>query len=108
MVMDVGERIKYFRHKKGLSQEKLAWAADVNPAFLGELERGRKSPTIKTLEKITNALEISLAELFTGPTELTQKDQETLDSINAQLRILSSDNLEKISLVIQTILSMKK
>ena len=106
--MDVGERIKYFRHKKGLSQEKLAWSADVNPAFLGELERGRKSPTIKTLEKITDALEISLAELFTGPSELAKKDQEMLDAINAQLRILSSDNLEKISLVIQTILSMKK
>ena len=108
MAMDVGARIKYFRLKKGLSQEKLAWSAEVNPAFLGELERGRKSPTIKTLEKITDALGISIAELFTGPAELSKKDKALLDAINAQLRILSSDNLEKISLIIQTALSIKR
>lgn len=49
--MNIGARIRYFRKLKGLSQEKLAWEAGINPAFLGELERGQKSPTLKTLEK---------------------------------------------------------
>ena len=38
--------------------------AEINPAFLGHLERVLKSPTVKTLEKIVHALDISLAELF--------------------------------------------
>lgn len=50
--VNVGERIRYFRNLRGWSQETLALQAEINPAFLGHLERGLKSPTIKTLEKI--------------------------------------------------------
>ena len=52
----IGERIKYFRMSKKLSQEKLALMAEINPAFLGHLERGLKSPTMNTVDKIINAL----------------------------------------------------
>ena len=65
--VNVGERIRYFRNLRGWSQETLALQAEINPAFLGHLERGLKSPTIKTLEKIVRALDISLAELFADP-----------------------------------------
>ena len=53
--VNVGERIRYFRNLRGWSQETLALQAEINPAFLGHLERGLKSPTIKTLEKIVRA-----------------------------------------------------
>ena len=58
---------RYFRKLKGWSQETLALQAEINPAFLGHLERGLKSPTVKTLEKIACALDISMAELFAEP-----------------------------------------
>lgn len=61
---NIGERIRYFRLRQGLSQEKLALTAGINPAFLGHLERGLKSPTITTLDKIIEALGISYSELF--------------------------------------------
>ena len=50
--VNVGERIRYFRNLRGWSQETLALQAEINPAFLGHLECGLKSPTIKTPEKI--------------------------------------------------------
>lgn len=57
--VNVGERIRYFRNLRGWSQETLALQAEINPAFLWHLERGLKSPTIKTPEKIVrNALAI--------------------------------------------------
>ena len=57
--VNVGERIRYFRNLRGWSQETLALQAEINPAFLWHLERGLKSPTIKTPEKIMrNALAI--------------------------------------------------
>ena len=64
--INVGERIKFFRNKLGWSQEKLALQAEINTAFLGHLERGLKNPTIKTLEKITFALGVSLSCLHTS------------------------------------------
>lgn len=49
--MNIGARIRYFRKLKGLSQEKLAWEAGINPAFLGELERGTKESHFKDIGK---------------------------------------------------------
>lgn len=62
----LGMRIKYLRGKKRWSQEDLALEADVNKNYISDLERGMRNPTIKVLEKIANALEISLEELFKG------------------------------------------
>ena len=62
--MNIGERIRYFRHLKGWSQEQLALRAGLNTAFLGHLEQGLKSPTVRTLEKVAKGLEITLGELF--------------------------------------------
>ena len=62
----LGMRIKYLRSLKRMSQEDLALEANVNKNYLSDLERGTRNPTIKVLEKIANALAISLEELFRG------------------------------------------
>ena len=64
MKKTVGEKIRSFRQQKKLTQEQLALGAEINPVFLGHLERNLKSPTITTLEKITRALGITMSELF--------------------------------------------
>lgn len=56
--------IKKLRKKKGISQDKLAKLADVTHTTLVKIESGANdNPTIKTLKKIADALEISLDEL---------------------------------------------
>ena len=62
----LGMRIRYLRNKKHWSQEDLALEAEVNKNYLSDLERGMRNPTIRVLEKIATALEISLEELFKG------------------------------------------
>lgn len=52
--------IKELREKKGLSQEQLSFDADLHRTYISQLERGVKSVTVKSLIKITNALEIDL------------------------------------------------
>lgn len=60
----LSENIKKFRKKKGLSQDKLAKLADVTLTTLVKIESGvNDNPTIKTLKKIADVLEISLNEL---------------------------------------------
>ena len=63
---ELGMRIKYLRTLKHWSQEDLALEADVNKNYLSDLERGMRTPTVKVLEKIAQALSISLEELFKG------------------------------------------
>ena len=60
----VGQRIRHYRNQSGLSQEKLAEISGCHPTYIGQIERGEKNATIESLEKISSALEISLASLF--------------------------------------------
>ncbi len=60
----IGERIRIYRLKRGLSQEQLAELAGLHPTYIGQLERGEKNATMETIEKVSLALEIPLSELF--------------------------------------------
>jgi transcriptional regulator with XRE-family HTH domain len=61
----LSENIKKLRKKKGLSQDKLAKLADVTHTTLVKIESGvNDNPTIKTLKKIANVLNVSLDELI--------------------------------------------
>ena len=59
-------RIKYLRSLKKWSQEDLALEAGINKNYLSDLERGSRNPTVKVMEKIANALGITISELFKG------------------------------------------
>lgn len=56
-------KVKFERIKKGLSQEELAFEADLNRNTIGKIERGEVSPTIETLEKLAEAFGIEFLEL---------------------------------------------
>ena len=62
----LGARIRYLRQQKNWSMEDLALEAEINRNYLGDLERGKRNPTLKILTKIAIALEVNLDELFKG------------------------------------------
>ncbi|MCK3683980.1 helix-turn-helix transcriptional regulator [Maribellus sp. YY47] len=59
----IGDRIRILRESKGITQQNLAAICNFEKANLSRLEAGRTNPTISTLYKISQALEISIAEL---------------------------------------------
>lgn len=59
----IGARIRSFRKERGLTQEKLAERAVVEPSNLSHIERGATKVSLPTLLKIANALEVSLDDL---------------------------------------------
>lgn len=60
----VGNRIKELRGKLGISQEELGFRSGVHRTYIASLEVGKRNISIATLEKIVNALEVSLSEFF--------------------------------------------
>lgn len=60
----VGKQIQKLRELKGLSQQDLAAKCNFEKSNMSRLEAGRVNPTLSTLEKVANALDITLAELF--------------------------------------------
>lgn len=59
----IGENIVYNRKKLGLTQIDLASSVGIEDSALRRIERGRTNPTVKTLLKIAEALEVEVSVL---------------------------------------------
>lgn len=58
-----GEILRRYRTEKNVSQEELAFQADVDRTFISRLERGIRQPTLTTQIGIAQALGVSAADL---------------------------------------------
>lgn len=59
----LGNNIREHRNKLDISQEKLAYNADIHRTYLGAVERGEKNVSIRNLYKIAKALNTTISEL---------------------------------------------
>lgn len=59
-----GEKVRYYRKKRGLSQEQLAFKAGVHRTYIGMIERAEKNITLINIQKIANALEVKISDLI--------------------------------------------
>jgi len=50
--------LRHFRHAKGLSQEELAYEADINRTYISKLEKGVSQPGLEIIGKIADVLGI--------------------------------------------------
>lgn len=57
-------KLRLLRESKGLSQEELAARAGLDRSYISLVERGRRSPTVNTLVKIADVLEIEIRDFF--------------------------------------------
>ena len=59
----VGDVIADFRRKKGVSQEVLSGLADIGRTHLSAIERGERKPTLETLYRLSNALDVKMSDI---------------------------------------------
>ena len=60
----IGIRIKDIRNRRGFTQEELAEKIDINPKYLSSIERGKENPTLNTLIKLSESLDVNLNDIF--------------------------------------------
>lgn len=61
----IGKNIKKLREQKGISQDRLSKLADISSNTIAKLELGNSpNPTIDTLKKIADALNIKIEKLI--------------------------------------------
>jgi len=80
----LGKNIKKYRREKGMSQETLAEKINLSVNYIGMLERSEKLPSLTTLIKIANALDVTTDILL-------------CESLNAECEIKSTILFDKIS-----------
>lgn len=70
LYINVGKRIQELRELKGISQQDLAAKCNFEKSNMSRLEAGKVNPTLSTLEKVSNALEVNITELFNFNTKV--------------------------------------
>src|SRR5690554_1900986 len=76
----IGDRVKKYREKSGMSMTELSEKAGVAKSYLSALERNiQKNPSIQFLEKIASVLNISIDQLLKDQEENQNPDDAVLD-----------------------------
>jgi transcriptional regulator with XRE-family HTH domain len=102
---NIGIRIRQHRNHLGLSQEKLALNAGLTVSFLGDIERCQKNPTVESLEKILNALQISFRDFFDFEADIKPLQSCTaLEKLVIDLQNRPHDEIEMIYLIVKKII----
>jgi transcriptional regulator with XRE-family HTH domain len=63
-----GKNVRRLRRAKEMSQETLAEKADLHRTYITSMERGGgRNPSIRAVDRIAKALEVSISALFEHP-----------------------------------------
>ncbi len=65
----IGENIRKYRIQKDISQEELAYQAELDRTYISGIERGERNISVITIKKISEALKMEIAGLINGVTK---------------------------------------
>jgi transcriptional regulator with XRE-family HTH domain len=60
----VGRNVRKIRQQRRMTQEKLAFEAEIDLTYVGGIERGKRNPSLLVLARIAEALSVPLAKLL--------------------------------------------
>ncbi len=99
----IGKNIKFYRTKKGISQEELGNAVFVTGKHLSYLETGAKVPSLELLILIANALDVSADDL------LVENLDNTSSSVGKEIHeLLQGCNDDEQEMLTRMLVFMKK
>jgi transcriptional regulator with XRE-family HTH domain len=87
--------LKKFRKRKGISQLQLALMCDTGTNYIGEIEMGRRFPSLKLIEKIGEVLEVEPYRFFMAETGTGGNDMD--EAVNFLSRLPDKARLDVIN-----------
>lgn len=77
--MTTGEKIKQARKNAGITQKNLGDKLGVSPVMISQYESNTRNPKLQTLQKIADALNVTLSDLLTSDTILNSEKSDITD-----------------------------
>ncbi len=90
----LGLRIKEFREKQKFTQDKLAELVGIDSKHLSRIENGRNYPSIETLEKLADNLNVTFEDIF--QIEHLEDRDYLLKKLSEKLIVLNNEKLKFI------------
>lgn len=63
----LGRSVKVLRNQLGITQEELAWRANLHRTYIADIERGGRNITLRNIANLAKALEVTVASLLSLP-----------------------------------------
>ena len=101
---EFGARLQRFREIRGLTQAELGRRAAMAAASVSHFETGQRAPSLESLVKLADALEVSTDALL-GRAEIGSVHSTQVDPIFLQASQSSSDTLDTVRRVTAAILA---
>jgi transcriptional regulator with XRE-family HTH domain len=60
----VGKNVRKIRQERGMTQEKLAFEAEIDLTYVGGIERGKRNPSLLVMARIAKSLSVPLTNLL--------------------------------------------
>lgn len=100
----LGKHIRKYRKLKNYTLEQLAEKLDVSTTFIGQIERAKGIPSLETLVKIANVLEVSTDSLLfgdlntkSGNSHFVKQIEELTETFTSKEKELLLKNIEIIN-----------
>jgi transcriptional regulator with XRE-family HTH domain len=61
----LGKNVRRLRQQRKLTQEQLAFDAEIDLTYMGGIERGKRNPSLLVMARIADALRVPLVKLLT-------------------------------------------
>lgn len=104
----IGQRVRDLRKQRGLSQEQLGELSGFHFSYIGGLERGQKNVSLLNLDKIADALEVPLHEVFIYERQMKRikSDKDSiLSDLMEKLVMMKTNDLRKLQRLIDEVFS---
>ena len=107
--MNISERIKELRKVKQLSQQEIADKIGIDRAQYSRVETGKTEPTITSLQKIAQALEVDIADFFKNDESynINSYDKTMIEKIRL-IEELDEPQKQSLYTIIDTAISQKR
>lgn len=100
--MDIGSELKKLRKKSGLTQGQLATKCNLSKNAIWNYENNKRTPTLKTLNKISEILDVDLSYIISTPApSITSEMAKSLNKIGLGSEIIKNIDINKESKLLE-------
>ncbi len=102
---EFGKTIRIHRKQQQLSQEVLAEKCGLHSTYIGQLERGEKSPTLETVSRLAEGLDVPVVTLFGELETVSQLTTEPMNELYWLVEQQTSERQEQILEIVKKVLA---
>lgn len=101
----LGHRLRAMRQRLGLTQEQLAERANLHYSYIGQVERGEKIPSLRTLKRLASAMHTSVDFFLEEPSPYEHRLEALRQELLALLGDCTAQDLELVVEVVRLLTS---